>query len=375
MEALILTCHTGGGHNAAGEAVKEELERQGHRARLLDPYSLAGKRLGEKIGNCYIALAQYAPRLFGLIYQLGALYRKLPFRSPVYWANTKMAKPMENYLREHPCDVILATHLFPCEILAGLRAKGISLPPTIYIATDYTCIPFTEEGACDFYVIPSQRLTEEFSSHGIPSSRLLPYGIPVRQAFCQNISRQEAQKALGLDLDRRYFLLSGGSIGAGNLLKAARQMQPYLKENPDCTLIVICGRHQRLYQAMKRYYQGNPQMRLLQSTSQMAEYMRASTVVLSKPGGLSSTEAAVIGAPLIHLSPIPGCETKNAAFFSRLGMSLYIGRRLRTLPAALEQLQNPDTAEEMARRQRQEINPLAAQELCRFVQSLTDQTT
>lgn len=84
MDALILSCSTGGGHNAAGFAVKEELERRGHQVTMLDPYTLAGKSLDKLVGNGYIKTAQKAPHFFGFLYKLGDGYRKLPVHSPVY---------------------------------------------------------------------------------------------------------------------------------------------------------------------------------------------------------------------------------------------------------------------------------------------------
>lgn len=373
MNALILSCGTGGGHNAAGLAVKEELERRGHHADLLDPYSLAGKRLGETIGNCYIRLVQTAPWLFGVIYQLGEAYRRLPVRSPVYWVNRNMIGPLSRYLEEHHYDVIFMSHFFPGEITTGMKADGIPLPPIIYIATDYTCIPFTEETDCDYYVIPSGRLAGEFEAKGIPASRLLDFGIPVRSAFRRRLGKQEAIRRLGLDAGRRYLLLAGGSIGAGKLRAAVRQLQTYLSAHPEYSLVVICGSNAALYQTLKQDCRDNSQVVLLQKTDCMAEYMQASEVVITKAGGLSSTEAAASGVPILFISPIPGCERKNAAFFSSLGLGVNIGKRTRRLLPALEQLQKPDAAAEMARRQRQEINPNAAADLCAFAETLLTQ--
>lgn len=85
MEALILSCSTGGGHNSAGQAVAEELERRGHKAVFMDPYQLAGKNTASNIGNFYIKTVQKMPRFFGFIYNLGEIYRTLPFRSPIYF--------------------------------------------------------------------------------------------------------------------------------------------------------------------------------------------------------------------------------------------------------------------------------------------------
>ena len=71
MEALILTCSTGGGHNAAANAVAEALSLRGHTANILDPYSLFGERLANAVGGTYVRMVQISPKLFGIVYKIG----------------------------------------------------------------------------------------------------------------------------------------------------------------------------------------------------------------------------------------------------------------------------------------------------------------
>ena len=125
MDALIFSCGTGGGHNSAANAVKQELLRRGHRVTMLDPYSLSNTRVGSLINQSYINLVKKAPRLFGLVYQLGNLYRRLPVHSPVYHINHRMALPVQRFLEEGNFDLIIMPHIFPGEILTNMRDHGI----------------------------------------------------------------------------------------------------------------------------------------------------------------------------------------------------------------------------------------------------------
>ena len=137
MDALILSCGTGGGHNAAGRAIMEELQRRGHHAEMFNPYNLVSDRLAEEVDKLYIKMAQKTPRAFGFVYRLGNLYRKLPVKSPIYHVNKKMVPVLERYLAEHPADVIFMPHLYPAEIITQMKKQGSSLPLTIFVATDY----------------------------------------------------------------------------------------------------------------------------------------------------------------------------------------------------------------------------------------------
>lgn len=367
MEALIMSCGTGGGHNSAGQAVADELERRGHRVTFLDPYQLVGKRAAASIGNLYIRLVQKSPTLFGFMYTLGEIYRRFPIHSPIYWMNGKMTGAMQRFLDEHPFDVIIMSHMYPAHILSNLKENQISIPKTVLIATDYTCIPFMEEAACDYYVVPSEDLSDEFCFRGIPKERILPFGIPVRKEFIEKTSKTEARSRLHLDISKQYILLSGGSIGAGKLEKAAKIMCKYMKANPNSILIVICGNNKKLYQKLQSKYRHSSQFNILQSTSRMADYMKACDLFITKPGGLSSTEAAVSGIPLIHISPIPGCEFRNADYFEKHGMSIYVHHPNRKLRAALVKLQDAPETEQMKRSQERYVDPQAASRLCDLI--------
>lgn len=363
MEALILSCGTGGGHDAAGRAVAEALERRGHRVTFMDPYQLAGEGAAERVGNLYIRLVQRSPRLFGCFYALGEIYRRLPLRSPVYWANGKLAGAMQQYLSRHDFDCIIMTHMFPAQILAHLKGR-MPLPKTMLIATDYTCIPFMEETACDFYAIPAPDLCETFRARGIPAEKIVPCGIPVRRAFSEACGRAQARARLGLPQEGRCILLSGGSIGAGRMTEAVAVLEPWLRQDKNSRLLIVCGKNRKLYEKLREKYAGNVQMQVMESTEQMAAYMKACDVLISKPGGLSSTEAAVAGIPLVHISPIPGCETHNAAYFSRHGMSVLVRRPRAALLPALESLQERGRLQAMAAAQARAVSPYAAEAVC-----------
>ena len=369
MEALILSCSTGGGHNSAGRAIAEQLEKRGHKVTFMDPYHLIGKKAAAYIGDSYIKLVQTCPRLFGFAYLLGDLYRKhLAISSPVYWVNGKMAPYMKHFLSQNHFDVIIMTHMYPAHILRHLKEQGFPLPKTVLVATDYTCIPFMEETDCDYYAIPSLELAGEFCSYGIPRKKLIPCGIPVSAGFSQPLSREQVKARMGLEQEKEYLLLSGGSIGAGKISIAGRILEGFLKEQPNRVILVLCGNNQSLYRSLKKRYRENSQVAVMESTGRMADYLKACQVFISKPGGLSSTEAAVAGVPLVHISPIPGCEMRNVQYFSSHGMSISVRRLGKELIAALERLEQQPAADAMKRAQEACISRTAAEDLCNVIE-------
>ena len=126
---------------------------------------------------------------------------------------------------------------------------------------------------------------------------------------------------LQLDVSKRYILISGGSMGVGGMEKVLDAMIRWARPNQTIRFIVICGTNEALYLRFLKKY-ASQGVTVVGYTNRMHLYMKASVLYVTKPGGLSSTEAAVMGVPILHVSPIPGCETCNALFFENHGMSL-----------------------------------------------------
>lgn len=395
MDALILSCSTGGGHNAAGAAIREELEARGHQVTMMDPYELVSHKLAQEIANVYVKMVQRSPHLFGLVYYLGSLVRHVPGKSPVYYANIAVAKKLKEYLEEHPADAVIMPHLYPAELVTYLKRQGETLPLTVFVATDYVCIPFTEETDCDYYVVPGERQMKDFIRWKIPKEKLLPYGIPVARAFDETVTKREARRALGLsaDEDKKYILLTGGSIGAGDIHRNIRILLNRLKKTHiDGKLIVVCGNNERLYKQLEKEYVASDSWKqklrrqakkyaslptawddegrviLLGRTKKMALYMRACDIFISKPGGLSSTEAAVAQVPYIHIRPIPGCETYNMRYFTKNGMSVGVKNPRWQLSSAVGKLWKPENVEKMQKKQREGVPLQARRNICDWLE-------
>lgn len=364
---LILSCSTGGGHNAAGHAMQEVFASHGWEVLFPDYLSLAGERVSRVVSNVYIETARRTPRLFGEAYKLGMAVSKHSTLSPVYYANHLMARYLRAYLDEHPVDAILMPHLYPAETLSWMKRNGEALPLTVAIATDYTCIPFWEETDCDRYVIPAADLAGEFTARGLPSEKLMPLGIPVSPEYLAPISQAEARRRLGLPEEGDCILVMGGSMGAGSLCTLAHRL---LEETTNEHLVVITGSNEQTAEHLATLAESQPRLTVLKYTREVPLYLRACDLLFTKPGGLTSTEAAVSGIPMVHTDPIPGCETQNSIYFSVRGMSRTAPTTQDQVTAGLSLLRSPDAREAMRACQRQGIHADAAQRIYEAVVQL-----
>ena len=320
MKVLILSCNTGEGHNYAGRALKECIESHHDTADMLDIMMLASPRVSKLVGNSYVNIVRHAPRLFQCLYKLGGLVSSARHHSPVYYANALLAKKLTRYLDTHHYDVIVTPHLFPAQTLTYIKKKNLLSQKVVAVETDYTCIPFWEETDCDYYIIPHYELIDEFTAKGIPRERLKPYGIPVRPAFSDQSDRQKARVRCGIPTHAQVYLIMSGSMGFGKVHLLAHELVSRLENGEQA--VIICGNNKKRMRSLRLQFHKNPNVHIIGFTRHVAEYMAAADVLFTKPGGLSSTEAAVRRVPLVHTDPIPGCETKNRAFFVSRGMSV-----------------------------------------------------
>ena len=300
----------GEGHNTAGRAVYEKFRQMGVECDFEDALAIAGMKVSRTVNKTYVGITTSVPGLFGWIYSVGRAVsdlntNTLHVKSPVYAANVLYRKKLAAFIREGGYDAAVFPHLFPAECLTSLRKHGMTDIPFVNVATDYTCIPF---------------LAEDFSSKGIPGETLLPFGIPVSDQFIHKTDRAQARRELGLPQDKPLLLLMSGSMGFGHLEDLTRAL--LRRFGNDTQIILLCGRNETMRAHLTKVFDGQDNILLQPFTQQVALFMDAADMVFTKPGGLTSTEAAVKNTLLVHTDPIPGCETINAAFFGRLGLSV-----------------------------------------------------
>lgn len=364
MKILILSCNTGEGHNSAGWAVKEYLELQGHQVVMEDMMLLKGARTSKAVGGAYVGIVKHFPLLFGLGYRLGGWVSSDKRKSPVYYACSLLAGTLKGYLEQNRFDAVVTPHLYPAETLTAMKKKGWLKIPVVAIGTDYTCIPFWEETDCDYYILPHEAMKKSCVKRGLPEEKLRAFGIPVAKSCRREISREDARRKLGLDPDGKYFLAAGGSMGAGDLSELVEKL---LEETSTEKILVICGSNKKAEQKLKKQFAEESRTQILGFTTQMPLYLKACNVLFTKPGGLTSTEAAVVGVPMIHTAPIPGCETVNRKFFTKAGMSWSAMTLKGQVEKGIQLMNDPEAVAQMVSAQKKQIHGNAVEKLYEFI--------
>lgn len=356
-KVLILSCSTGEGHNSAAHAIEDALAEKGIEFELLDPISFRSEGARRRVASLYNNMIRKTPHLFGVVYKAGGLFEKTRITSPVYYANGVYSKRLEEYIVNNGFDAVISTHLYGMEALTAIKKRGNNIP-SFGIITDYTCIPFTGETRLDKYFIPSGELELEFISKGLPSESLIASGIPTAKRFSNRFSKEEAREMLGISGSTRIYLAATGGVGCENMFRCLEALKR--AEKGDYCIYLLTGRNKLMKERIDKKYKKSKHIVSVPFTRDINVYMNAADVMISKAGGLSSTEAAVAGIPLVHVHAIPGCETKNVQFFSEKGMSVYAKSSAEAARLAISLATDTEKAEKMRECQRKYVNSDAA---------------
>ena len=365
MKVLILSTGTGEGHNSAAKAVKEQFEKRNIPCELADVLDFASDKASAYGRRIYIWSTVRAKNVFAGAYRAGRAISSARLKSPVYFANALYADRLCSYIRENGYDTVVMPHLFPAEAMTWLLRKHKLDVQTYFIATDYTCIPFTEETRVDYYFIPHEELATEFIRRGIPAEKLVPTGIPVSERFLHLPTQAEAREHLGIPEDKPCILMMTGSMGYGHVESMAAKLVEQTDE--ETHLYILGGTNEELKRALRDTYAGTERVHILDFTTEAHLYMAAADILFTKPGGLTSSEAAAARVPLVHTRPIPGCEDRNVAFFTKHGMSVTGATEDSMIQKGLELLRDPAAQAGMRECQKKYGKPYAANAVCEFI--------
>lgn len=365
MRVLILTCNTGGGHNAVAAALRDSLQRCGASCDVMDGLGFISKKASKFVSKWHTRFYRRYPRLYKAGYMSAEGDKEMDRRDgPVYRYIARGARRLGRTLQSGGYDAVVCVHVIPAMMMTALKQAWSACPVFCFVATDYTCSPTV--GACtpDICVIPHQELADEFVGCGIARDTLLPAGIPVRSAFRQRGDRAAARRALGLPETGRHIVLMSGSIGCGPMGDVAEDLDMRMADGDFAT--VLCGSNKQMRYALelRRLYR----VEAVGFTTQVQLYMDSADMLVSKPGGISITEAACKGVPMLLADLVGGCETRNQAFFSAHGWAASCDTDA-IADSALSLLADDERRRRMVETQRRSFDGQAAQRIADAVLS------
>lgn len=324
MRILILSVSAGGGHGHAAEALRSYIESElpNSDIKIIDTLKYINPIIDKVVIGSYLKSLKVTPSLYGKIFTYSeGDYNKIASTISSKF-NEIMAYKLVPLISEFNPDIIISTHPFPTEMDSIMKIKYNIMIPCVTIITDYYPHGSWLHPYIDAYVVSNKDMIHDMVLKGIPENTIYNLGIPVKPDFIEEYDKYTTLKELDLNLNTTTILVMGGSLGMGKIKDVCEQLD---KLTTDIQIIVITGKNQKLYDdLLKLKEKFSKETRIIGFTDKVNKYMQASDLLLTKPGGLTVTEALICKIPMGIFSPIPGQEEKNAEFLVKNNLAISI---------------------------------------------------
>ncbi len=321
MKVLILSCNTGEGHNSCARALRDAFRNQNTECDIADTLDFISPVLSKMMSQGHRFVYRHLPWLFNWGYHFVETHPSL--YQPGTLIDRFLASGSEKlaeYINENGYDTVISAHVFSGVAMREARAHCCRHITTGFLATDYTCSPIAEVGQQDVYMIPDERLRDEFTAKGIDENKITAVGIPIRKMFDTHLSKEIAKTTEGIAKNHTHLLVMGGSMGCGPIREIVTEMIHRMDDTMEMT--VVCGNNKRLYRRLTEKTKHCPQIHIRGYVGNMSRLMDSADVYLTKPGGISVTEASMKKLPMVLINAVGGCEAYNYRFFMDMGTAV-----------------------------------------------------
>jgi processive 1,2-diacylglycerol beta-glucosyltransferase len=379
MRILIGTVTAGAGHLAAAAALDEAWRnfRPEDTVEKLDVSKFFSPLHRKIVSDGYVTLVEKAPELWGMMFKKTddpKLTRRMNRIKQIFPSQSR--GKFIRYIKQFKPDAVLCTHYLPLETLGQMRRHELKAqkrqkatsapcdprPFVVSIVTDFEAHALWMETCVDLYCVAAEETKARLVARGAAPGSVLATGIPVSARFSVKVDAQSVRSRMGLRDDQPILLVLSGGFGMGPVAEILAALdhvtQPF-------QTVVVTGRNEELRQQLAAQDRKHP-THILGFASNMHELMAISDLIISKPGGLTSSEALALGKPLFILNPIPGQEAANSDFLLERGAALKVNR-VEDLPYRLNQLLGNKKLTQLSRAAKGLGRPDAAVQICREV--------
>lgn len=358
MKVLILSANTGGGHNSAAHAIAGALEERGISCTIQNALRFVPRVMEGVIVKSHYWSTKNAPELYAAGYE----YEEKHDISSWTRSFDSYAPVLRNYIRQGGYDTVICVHVFAGFLMTAIRRKWPSSLKQYFVATDYTCSPGVDQLDVDGIFVP-KGLSLEFLIRDIKPELLYETGIPVRLSCYEPMTRDFAREQLYHEVpctpqDKLVFI-GPLTMEKDDLRLVSKAVERWV---PEVKFIIVTGKgNRKLKQHIEEWR--DPHVRPLSFTSKMDLWMKASDVFITKPGGLTSTEAVSSHTPLLLLDVVPGLETHNRDHLVNLGCATSATGVPAVCRAIVRLLQDESAVQDMFAAQEKNFSARAAAKL------------
>lgn len=320
--------------------------------------------LAEKITNSiYMGIIKIAPKIWDYLYDNPKIAKKIEqTKKNIHKANSpKLKKLFDKFLP----DAVICTQAFPCGMVADYKKTYSSNLPLIAVLTDYVPHGYWIYDTVDYYIVPSEDIASSLVKRGVSSKKVKPLGIPFDPKFIKPQEKDGLINKYKLKDSVPTVLIMGGGQGLGPIKTIVKSLE---KVDNEIQEIVVAGTNKKLYKTLKRRIKKYKKRILLFGYVQhINELMDLADIVISKPGGVTTSEVLAKKKPMIIIRPLPGQEANNTKYLTSAGAAIKVNKPRDVHLVVGDLIKNPDKLSKIREAVRKIAKPEASINIAKFI--------
>lgn len=370
---LIFYASYGGGHLSAANSIKDYLSNHYENidVELIDCMKYINKPIEKITTTAYNEMAKKAPWAWGKIYSDS---QKGPLAHITTRSNQVFAIKLLRLLREKKPDLIISTHPFGSQMCSYLKRKGKITSKIATILTDFAPHDQWLVGSdyTDYFFVAHNKMKEYLISKNIPENKIFATGIPISNKFLETFNTSKILSSLGLKENLKTVLFfAGGKFGLGKS-RTLEIFNTLVNDFNNIQVIAISGKNKKMYEEFNQIVKiANKTnfIKVFEFVNNVPELMAVSDVVITKPGGLTTTESLVSGLPMIIINPIPGQEEENAQFLEHSNVGIWLKKQMNITETISNFLSDNEKLKQMKENTNKISNRNSTKDICTILEA------
>lgn len=370
---LILYGSYGGGHKSAANAIKQHIEAnfKETQAEMVDCIEYISKIINKITTGAYNQMAKKAPWAWKRVY-FGS--EKGMLSKVSNGINALMARKLNHLIEEVSPDIIISTHPFATQMTGRLKRKGKINIKIATILTDFEIHNqwLQESDYIDNYFVAQAGMKEAMVEKKINADKIFVTGIPMSERFLETFNKEEILKEFELKKNRKTILFfGGGEMGLGKD-RTCKILKILAQDFKEVQIVAISGKNEEMNKEFKKIVEeskSEDRIKVLEYTKKVPELMSISNLVITKPGGLTTTESLASELPMIIINPIPGQEEQNAKFLEKKKVGVWLKKEDDIKEALNSVIASDERLEEMKSNIKGLANKSSTRDICNIILS------
>ena len=370
---LIFYASYGGGHLSAANSIKDYLSSNYENidVELIDCMKYINKPIEKITTTAYNEMAKKAPWAWGKIYSDS---QKGPLAHITTRSNQVFAIKLLRLLREKKPDLIISTHPFGSQMCSYLKRKGKITSKIATILTDFAPHDQWLVGSdyTDYFFVAHNKMKEYLISKNIPENKIFATGIPISNKFLETFDTSKILNSLSLKENLKTVLFfAGGKFGLGKS-RTLEIFNTLVNDFNNIQVIAISGKNKKMYEEFNQIVKiANKTIfiKIFEFVNNVPELMAVSDVVITKPGGLTTTESLVSGLPMIIINPIPGQEEENAQFLEHSNVGIWLKKQMNITKTISNFLSDNKKLKQMKENTKKISNRNSTKDICTILEA------